>query len=591
MAGEDMAAEPQMTDHGSSMTTWLNHHSVLHADWDALAHADAIGIDGTLLQAMLSAVGMSVRRTSADLSLPAVLERQVADGRTVAFVGGAPGVAQRAAARIPGVVLTLNGFDDVRDHARLVGEITRVGASVVVLGLGAPLQDQVAARLVHDLSGVDIYTAGGWLDQLASSEMYFPAWVHKYRLGWAWRIMHEPRRLAYRYTVEPFQALIRLRDIRTRLQRTGFIRDSSGDWFVPRATQTLDDLRPVQVVTQLERAGAQTLSWWLERQLRQSSTTTSTHFLYDKSGSDLFGVERCFAPRRPRTLRELTAVLRRLRNAVRAHGMVIAHTHYAIALTLLMTVTVPKAYRPRIVAVHHWPIERYPFVTRIGYDLGRWRGLIDREVFVSESVRPSADRGVVIQNPIPAVERGDAVADETQTVDVPVELLVVARHSVEKSISTAIEALALMPGRHLTLVGTGPLTQDLRNLAHELGVNERVRFAGVVENRHVRTMMAGASAVVLPSSWEAMPMVLLEALSVGVPIVVSDIDAHAFVYANDAGLAFAVGDPASLADAIEKLDDPRVRARLTAGTDQIREHLSESTCAARWLALLADVAA
>ncbi|WIM73054.1 WecB/TagA/CpsF family glycosyltransferase [Corynebacterium suedekumii] len=79
---------------------------------------------------------------------------------------------------------------------------------VIVLGLGAGLQDELAVELHEILPGAVICTAGGWIDQFARREQYFPAWVHSLRLGWLWRIIHEPRRLTHRYTLDAVAILL-----------------------------------------------------------------------------------------------------------------------------------------------------------------------------------------------------------------------------------------------------------------------------------------------------------------------------------------------------------------------------------------------
>ena len=56
-------------------TSWLNHWSLLHADFGALARMNTIGFDGTFLQMRLRAAGHAVARTSTDLVLPYVFDR------------------------------------------------------------------------------------------------------------------------------------------------------------------------------------------------------------------------------------------------------------------------------------------------------------------------------------------------------------------------------------------------------------------------------------------------------------------------------------------------------------------------------------
>ena len=183
-------------------TTWLNHWSLLHADFDQLRKMDAVGVDGTLLQMTLGRMGHPVVRSSADLVLPHVFNQMEAGAR-VALIGAAPGYAGLAGLR--------------RSHARLVDFDPRL----VVVGLGAGLQELVAAKARDWLPRASVCTAGGWIDQFAASDQYFPDWVHRWRLGWAWRIAHEPRRLLGRYTVEAVDFLALAPRLVARLEDMG----------------------------------------------------------------------------------------------------------------------------------------------------------------------------------------------------------------------------------------------------------------------------------------------------------------------------------------------------------------------------------
>lgn len=180
--------------------TWLNHWSVERAEWTSLRKMTHVGVDGTYLQLLLRSTGSRVERTSADLVLPLYLEL-VGDAR-VALIGAAPGVAEAAAARLSGVVFVADGFDGL---ASLLTDPTGLRASAptaVVLGLGAGLQDRTALRIRALLPDAAVFTAGGWIDQLAASSNFFPAVVHQLRVGWLRRLLREPRRLIRRYTTD-----------------------------------------------------------------------------------------------------------------------------------------------------------------------------------------------------------------------------------------------------------------------------------------------------------------------------------------------------------------------------------------------------
>lgn len=186
------------------LVTWLNHWSLLHADPTALSRMGLIGFDGTLLQMVLARHGHRAGRSSADLVLPIVLDEVLDPDDPVALIGAAPGVAAGAAASRLGrhPAIAFDGYDELKalqsDPTRLIDFEPRL----VVVGLGAGLQERVALQVHEWLPRASVTTAGGWIDQLHRSEQYFPGWVHRLRLGWAWRIAHEPRRLLGRYTLE-----------------------------------------------------------------------------------------------------------------------------------------------------------------------------------------------------------------------------------------------------------------------------------------------------------------------------------------------------------------------------------------------------
>ena len=69
----------------------------------------------------------------------------------------------------------------------------------------------------------------------------------------------------------------------------------------------------------------------------------------------------------------------------------------------------------------------------------------------------------------------------------------------------------------LTLYGDGPEAEALKALAQRLNLGKKVRFAGF--ERQLAPALAGADAVILPSRWEGMPNIVLEALACGTPVI------------------------------------------------------------------------
>ncbi len=98
-------------------------------------------------------------------------------------------------------------------------------------------------------------------------------------------------------------------------------------------------------------------------------------------------------------------------------------------------------------------------------------------------------------------------------------VMVAGRLSPEKGVDVAIRAVGRMDGVMLDIAGTGPEEGSLRSLAESVAPG-RVRFHGLVDKAEVERLMLTSSVVAVPSRWyENQPMVVLEALARGVPVV------------------------------------------------------------------------
>jgi glycosyltransferase involved in cell wall biosynthesis len=116
------------------------------------------------------------------------------------------------------------------------------------------------------------------------------------------------------------------------------------------------------------------------------------------------------------------------------------------------------------------------------------------------------------------------------------------------------------PRIRLRLVGDGPDRGALTDLAHRLGVDDRVEFVGATDPRpHLRA----ADIVVLPSRWEGMSLLLLEAMACGATIISSRTGGSSAV--GESGIVVPVQDMGALRAAIEALmPSPRHRTSLGA---------------------------
>ena len=127
---------------------------------------------------------------------------------------------------------------------------------------------------------------------------------------------------------------------------------------------------------------------------------------------------------------------------------------------------------------------------------------------------------VTISNGIsPPPPAADRVALRRQwALDPELRLAIAAGRLVEqKRHDLAITAIASLPDTALLIIGEGPLRPALERQVNELDVGSRVRLTGA---RHdARALLGAADVVVQPSDWEGLPLVVLEAMGAGRPVV------------------------------------------------------------------------
>jgi teichuronic acid biosynthesis glycosyltransferase TuaC len=117
--------------------------------------------------------------------------------------------------------------------------------------------------------------------------------------------------------------------------------------------------------------------------------------------------------------------------------------------------------------------------------------------------------------------------------------------------SLMIEALTRLPGIQLVIVGEGPQRAAIEQLAQERHVADRVRLLGRLPQDRLPEIYSAADLLLLVSSHEGWPNVLLESMACGTPVVVSAIAGIVdIVAAPEAGRVLTEPTPARLADTV-----------------------------------------
>jgi len=175
-----------------------------------------------------------------------------------------------------------------------------------------------------------------------------------------------------------------------------------------------------------------------------------------------------------------------------------------------------------------------------------------------------------VPNPLPRRKTDDNQCEDpydTRLLQHPPVVLTVGRLVPEKAHDVLLQAFALtgdeMKDWRLMIVGDGPLKEELQALAASLGIDHRIDWQDAVHDPE--PFYHRANVFTLPSRFEGMPNALLEAMSHGLPVIVSDGSRGPLeIVRNGAtGLVFPVNDASALAIALRRLPhDPALRRRL-----------------------------
>jgi glycosyltransferase involved in cell wall biosynthesis len=152
----------------------------------------------------------------------------------------------------------------------------------------------------------------------------------------------------------------------------------------------------------------------------------------------------------------------------------------------------------------------------------------------------------------------------------------VGRLQPEKGVDVFLRAAALVsarvPSARFVVVGDGPLRGELEALAGRLGLEGRVEFLGYRPD--ARELLGGLDVLAVSSRSDGAPLVVLEALTAGVPVVGSAVGGIPDqIRHGREGLLVPPGDPHALADALAALvaEPARARAMGAAGRRRARD--------------------
>lgn len=129
--------------------------------------------------------------------------------------------------------------------------------------------------------------------------------------------------------------------------------------------------------------------------------------------------------------------------------------------------------------------------------------------------------------------------------------------SHKKGIPVLLQALSELRSKrrdwHLDIVGDGPARQDYEQMAVRLGIGDKVTFHGLQPKVEVARFMREADLFVLPSLWENLPCVLVEAMASGLPIVSTTAGGIPEIVDEESAILVPPGDAVALARALDQM--------------------------------------
>jgi glycogen synthase len=172
-------------------------------------------------------------------------------------------------------------------------------------------------------------------------------------------------------------------------------------------------------------------------------------------------------------------------------------------------------------------------------------------------------------------------------------VLGLGRLEAQKGFDVLVAALERVAGVDLLLAGAGSERAALETLARTRGLAARVRFLGATDRSTTLSLLRGAAVIACPSRFEGLPLVCIEALAAGRPVVASAVNGiPEIVRGGETGFLVPADDPAALAAALMRaLQAPEEAARLAArGRALVEQHYAWPVVAPAYLALCAEVA-
>jgi glycosyltransferase involved in cell wall biosynthesis len=281
----------------------------------------------------------------------------------------------------------------------------------------------------------------------------------------------------------------------------------------------------------------------------------------------------------------------RLVRSARRDGIDIVHAHSPVVagLARLALRTARRSRRAAMVTTEHndWgtlhPLSKLLASSSARFDDGR----ISVSDQACESMSPTQrnatrviTHGTDLRRAAQASERRAATRSALGLADDDVAIMTVANYRTQKNypnlLAAARRVIDQLPTARFIAIGQGPLQHAIETEHARLGLGERFTLLG--QRDDVLDLLAAADVFTLASDYEGLPVALMEATAVGLPIVATAVGGVAEVIDETSGRLVPPRDEAALADALRAVaGDEALRTQLARGARVLAERFDHRT--------------
>ena len=533
---------------------FLNAHAV-NLCWSdmaarrSFASADVLLRDGAGLAILCRRLGMppGINMNGTDF-IPELLASR--SGIRVALFGS-DGTASAGAAdvlRRRGVDV-ISAIDGFQLPERYIADAREKKPEMIVLAMGMPIQEKLAVQLRDALSHPCLIINGGAIiDFLAQRVLRAPKMMQRVGLEWFYRFLNEPLRLFGRYIVGNPVFLMRMHIL------------ARG----PHALRNADEVprvlvRGIVIASpggEEGRGGMGTVTKLMAQQFRSRHPDCAVTVIDPRGHGSILHTPH-------QTMRALLQL-----HAAAKHGANVLHLQVSERSSFLRKGILALMARQlgMTVILHHHGAELIPFYLNTTKSMQSYVryivGLADVNIvlgqiwerFLIDKADAKQLKVLVLRNGVPDLA---AVVSRNRSYSSRLRILSLAELCERKGTGDILRALSELKHRGLdveaVLAGGGEIDK-YKTLAYELGISDRLVFTGWIDRIGVEKQLSMADIFILPSDNEGLPMAIIEALSLKLPVITTPVGAIPEVLKDKRDCKMVPPhDPLALANAIATL--------------------------------------